>query len=72
MDSLPFTPSVIITMVSHIVGGLCIFLLGMKYLSDGVQAVAGERMRKMIARMTDNPLAACGTGLFVTSVIQSS
>lgn len=72
MDSLPFTPSVIITMVSHIVGGLCIFLLGMKYLSDGVQAVAGERMRKMIARVTDNPLAACGTGLFVTSVIQSS
>jgi phosphate:Na+ symporter len=44
----------------------------MKYLSDGVQAVAGERMRKMISMITDNRIAAMGTGLFVTSIIQSS
>ncbi|MBN1308486.1 MAG: Na/Pi cotransporter family protein [Chitinispirillaceae bacterium] len=72
MESTSFTVTLIIEMVSNFVGGLCIFLLGMKYLSDGVQAVAGERMRKMIAMVTDNRLAACGTGLFVTSVIQSS
>lgn len=72
MESTTFTTSLLIQMVSNLIGGLCIFLLGMKYLSDGIQAVAGEKMRKMIAMVTDNRLAACGTGLFVTSVIQSS
>jgi phosphate:Na+ symporter len=38
------------------VGGLLIFLLGMKYMSDGVQGVAGERLSRMIAMVTDNPL----------------
>lgn len=72
MEDTTFTASLIIEMVSNLVGGLCIFLLGMKYLSDGVQAVAGERMRKMISMITDNRIAAMGTGLFVTSIIQSS
>lgn len=72
MESSTFSASLIIQMASNLIGGLCIFLLGMKYLSDGVQAVAGERMRKMISMVTDNRLAACGTGLFVTSIIQSS
>jgi phosphate:Na+ symporter len=72
MESTTFTGSLIIQMISNFIGGLCIFLLGMKYLSDGIQAVAGERMRKMISMVTDNRIAACGTGLFVTSIIQSS
>lgn len=72
MESTTFTPGLIIQMISNVVGGLCIFLLGMKYLSDGVQAVAGDRMRKMISAVTDNRVAACGTGLLVTSIIQSS
>lgn len=72
MEHTSFCTSLIIQMISNVIGGLCIFLLGMKYLSDGVQAVAGERMRKMISMVTDNRLAACGTGLFVTSIIQSS
>ena len=72
MESTTFTASLIIQMISNLVGGLCIFLLGMKYLSDGIQAVAGDRMRKMISMVTDNRIAAMGTGLFVTSIIQSS
>ncbi|NLL11834.1 MAG: Na/Pi cotransporter family protein [Fibrobacter sp.] len=72
MESTTFTSSVVIQMISNFVGGLCIFLLGMKYLSDGVQAVAGDRMRKMISMITDNRIAAMGTGLFVTSITQSS
>lgn len=72
MESPDLTFSALILMTSNVIGGLCIFLLGMKYLSDGVQAVAGSKMRKMISLVTDNRLAACGTGLFVTSVIQSS
>ncbi|NLG18705.1 MAG: Na/Pi cotransporter family protein, partial [Fibrobacter sp.] len=72
METPVISTGMIIQMVSNVIGGLYIFLLGMKYLSDGVQAVAGSRMRKMISMVTDNRLAACGTGLFVTSIIQSS
>ena len=72
MGSTFFSSSLIVQIISNFIGGLCIFLLGMKYLSDGVQAVAGEKMRRMISKVTDNRLAACGTGLVVTSIIQSS
>jgi phosphate:Na+ symporter len=72
METTSLDATQIIQMISNVIGGLCIFLLGMKYLSDGIQAVAGDKMRKMIAVVTDNRFAACGTGLFVTSIIQSS
>ncbi len=62
----------IVEMASGILGGLCIFLLGMRYMSDGMQAVAGTRMRRMIAAVTDNRLSACMTGTAVTCLIQSS
>ncbi len=66
------TSQQIIDLISGIVGGLCIFLLGMKYMSDGMQAIAGQRLRRLIAAVTDNRLIACGTGTIVTCLIQSS
>ena len=62
----------IFQMIFGIFGGLGIFLLGMKYMSDGMQAVAGDRMRTMISKVTDNRLIACGTGAGITALIQSS
>lgn len=62
----------VLDIVFKIVGGLSIFLIGMKYLSDAVQALAGRRMRRMIGAVTDNPLIACATGTAVTALIQSS
>lgn len=62
----------IIQMISYVLGGLFIFLHGMKFMSDGVQATAGEKLSRMIAMVTDNRVAACGTGIFVTALIQSS
>ncbi len=64
--------NLIMEVASGIIGGLSIFLFGMKHLSDGMQAVAGERLRKMISAVTDNRFLACGTGTLVTSIIQSS
>jgi len=61
-----------LAMFTNVLGGLCIFLLGMKNMSEGMQAIAGSRLRKMIAVVTDNRLKACVTGAVVTSVIQSS
>ena len=64
--------AMILDMIFHVVGGLCIFLLGMKHMSEGMQAVAGARLRRMIAAVTDNRIIACGTGAGVTALIQSS
>ncbi len=55
-----------------VIGGLGLFLLGMKNLSEGLQAVAGNRMRKMINAVTDNRLLAVGVGVGVTTLVQSS
>lgn len=55
-----------------VVGGLGIFLLGMKYMSEGMQAVAGSKLRKMITAVTDNRFAACLIGTLITGIVQSS
>ena len=55
-----------------VIGGLGLFLLGMKQMSDGMQAVAGERLRKLIRAVTDNRLIACGVGASITGIVQSS
>ncbi len=58
--------------VFQVCGGLGIFLLGMKNMSEGMQAVAGERLRKLIGAVTNNRLMASGVGTLVTCIIQSS
>ncbi|MCF7848344.1 MAG: Na/Pi cotransporter family protein [Kiritimatiellales bacterium] len=55
-----------------VVGGLGIFLLGMKYMSEGMQAVAGSRLRKMISSVTDHRIMACMMGTIITGIVQSS
>ncbi|MDA7980377.1 MAG: Na/Pi cotransporter family protein [Pirellulales bacterium] len=55
-----------------LVGGLGIFLLGMKNMSEGMQSIAGSRLRRMISAVTDNRLMATGTGTLVTCMVQSS
>jgi phosphate:Na+ symporter len=72
METSTFAFADLIEMISHVIGGLAIFLLGMKFMSDGVHATAGDRLRRMIAMVTDNRLLACATGTFVTCLIQSS
>jgi len=63
---------VIMAAVIGIVGGLGIFLLGMKNLSEGLQAIAGAGLRKMISLVTDNRILAVIVGLSVTVMVQSS
>jgi len=53
-------------------GGLCMFLFGMKMMSDGLQKSAGERMRKTLNFMTGNRFMGVLTGFVVTAIIQSS
>jgi phosphate:Na+ symporter len=58
--------------VFAVIGGLGIFLLGMKHLSEGIQAIAGNRMRRMINAVTDNRVMAVAVGTGVTCLVQSS
>lgn len=56
----------------EILGGLGIFLLGMKSMSDGMQAVAGASLRRMIGAVTNNRYLATLVGALVTCIVQSS
>lgn len=58
--------------VACLIGGLGIFLLGMQQISEGLQGVAGPRMRKVVAAATSNRFAGVATGAVVTAIIQSS
>ncbi len=53
-------------------GGLGIFLLGLSQLSEGLQAVAGQRLRRIVAAITTNRFAGITTGAVVTGIVQSS
>ncbi len=59
-------------MAMSAIGGLGIFMLGMKYMSEGMQAVAGNSLRRMISLVTNNRLMATGVGTGVTVLVQSS
>lgn len=60
------------TMSMSLFGGLAIFLFGMEQMADALKAVAGERMKLILARLTTNRFMGALTGAFVTAVIQSS
>ncbi|WP_461255825.1 Na/Pi cotransporter family protein [Treponema sp. R80B11-R83G3] len=62
----------ILTLLLRMTGGLCMFLFGMKMMSDGLQKSAGERMRKTLNFMTGNRFIGVLTGFAVTAIIQSS
>lgn len=53
-------------------GGLGMFLLGMKHLSEGLQAVGGQGLRKFMGLATTHRLAGVGTGIVSTLIAQSS
>lgn len=59
-------------LIFNLIGGLGIFLYGMKAMSEGLQALAGDRLRRIISSVTDNRFLGVGTGLLVTLIVQSS
>jgi len=54
------------------IGGLGLFLMGMKIMSEGMQKIAGDRLRKTLNFLTSNRFMGVVVGLFITAVIQSS
>ena len=64
--------SALLQLFCELIGGLGLFLLGMKNMSDGVQAVAGAGLRRMISVATNNRFLATVVGVIVTCLVQSS
>jgi len=62
----------IITVLLEITGGLCLFLYGMRVMSDGIQRAAGNRLQRFLNFMTGNRYIAVLTGFAITAIIQSS
>ena len=55
-----------------LLGSVCLFLYGMKIMSEGLQKTAGSRLRSILAWMTKNRFLAVVTGVVITALIQSS
>ena len=56
----------------NIAGGVALFLYGIKLMSEALQFIAGDRMRKLIGTLTKTPLRGIFVGILVTVLIQSS
>lgn len=55
-----------------LLGAVCLFLYGMKVMSEGLQKVAGDRLRNILGIMTRNRVTGVMTGILITALIQSS
>lgn len=55
-----------------VIGGLGIFMLGLEFMSNGIQNLAVSRMRALLARIAGTPVKGVLAGTLITGVIQSS
>ena len=61
-----------IKMIIGLIGGLGLFIYGMSIMSDGLKAVAGDRMKSLLEFLTNNRFMAILVGTVVTMIVQSS
>lgn len=55
-----------------LLGGLALFLYGMQMMSDGMEAAAGSKMKKLLEKLTSNRFLGVAVGALITAIIQSS
>ena len=63
---------ILLSILPPLLGGLGLFLLGMKHLSEGLQATAGGGLRKFMAKATSHRIVGVGSGIVSTMIVQSS
>jgi hypothetical protein len=54
-----------------LLGGLALFLFGMKEMGDGLMLLSGSKLKSMLGRVTSNPVNAVLVGTGITSIIQA-
>ena len=55
-----------------VIGGLGIFMLGLEFMANGIQALAVNKMRAFLARAAGTPIKGLAAGTIITGIIQSS
>ena len=55
-----------------VIGGLGIFMLGLEFMSNGIQSLAVNKMRALLAKIAGTPAKGVLAGTFITGIIQSS
>lgn len=55
-----------------LIGSLCVFIFGMKIMSDGLQKAAGPRLKGILSGMTSNRFMGVFTGFLITVILQTS
>lgn len=58
--------------ILELMGGLGLFIYGMKLMGDGLENAAGEGLKKILEKVTSNPIKGVVVGAIVTAIIQSS
>ena len=61
-----------ITHILSLFGGLGLFLFGMKLMGEGLELVAGSRLKTLLEKITSNPFLGVLVGVVITGAIQSS
>ena len=61
-----------LSFIIALMGGLALFLYGMKMMSDGLELCAGDRLQSILERLTSNRLMGVIVGALITALIQSS
>ena len=61
-----------LSMTMSLLGGLALFLYGMKLMSEGLEKAAGDRLKRLLESLTRNPLMGLLVGVVFTMIIQSS
>jgi phosphate:Na+ symporter len=58
--------------ILNLLGALCVFIFGMKVMSDGIQKAAGNRLRNILKGITSYRIAGVFTGFLITAILQTS
>ena len=61
-----------LSMTMSLLGGLALFLYGMKLMGEGLEKAAGDRLKRLLESLTRNPLMGLLVGVVFTMIIQSS
>lgn len=61
-----------VSFVCQLIGGLGLFLFGMRMMSEGLQKAAGDSLRSILEKLTSNRVIGAIVGFLVTTILQSS
>ena len=62
----------VVTTAFGIVGGLAVFLFGLYMLNDGLKKAVGEKLKQLLAKITNNRIKGCAFGALTAATLQSS